>query len=390
MEEDRQSLISGKILLTIIVTAIVCTAVFWCLFGKMIAAGRKFSKLQEIDEIVDEYFIGEYSYDDVLDSMAAGYIDGLGDQWSYYITKDEIEDYNNTASNSYVGIGVEVTKDVGEYMDVVRVEEGSGAFEAGIKAADKIIAVASVNIINLSLDDVTQLISGPEGTMIPLTVLRDGETFDVYAERRVLKTKTVEYSMIDKTAYIKIENFFEGSAENMIAAFEELTEKGAENVVFDVRFNSGGYLSELVDMLDYLLPEGVIFREEDIEGNESTIESDESHVDIPVAILVNDMTYSAAEYFAEAIREFDKGFVVGIPTTGKGYSQVFIPLSDGSGLNLSTMKYFTPNGDCLAGVGITPDIEVPVSDDEYVDLYYGELAADDDSQLVAAISKLAE
>lgn len=392
MEEEKRPLINWKILLAIVATAIVCAIVFWLFFGKAVIAGyrysEKYAKLEELAAVVDTCYIGDYSYENVMDGMAAGLIDGLGDRWSYYVSRDEVEAYDQMATNTYVGIGVTVQKAVGEYMDVQSVEDDGGAYDAGMKPGDKIIAVEGTDVFDMTTSEVKEMIVGPEGTTVTITIERDGKRFDVNPERRTLKSKTVESQMIDDVAYIRILNFFEGSSDEMIKAFEDLTGSGAEKVVFDVRFNGGGYLDELMKMLDYLLPEGVIFREEDIDGNESVINSDESHVEIPIAILVNDLTFSAAEYFAEAIREFDMGIIVGDNTTGKGYSQVFIPLSDGSGVNLSTMKYFTPNGTCLIDVGVTPDIKVEISDEEYFEMYYDVLDIGDDTQLKAAIEVL--
>ena len=172
---------------------------------------------------------------------------------------------------------------------------------------------------------------------------------------------------------------------DFIAAVDDLISQGADSLVFDVRFNGGGYLHELLKMLDYLLPEGVIFNSEDINGNTATNESDAECIELPMTVLVNDMTYSAAEYFAEAIREFGWGSVVGGQTTGKGYSQILIKPSDGSAVNLSTMKYYTPNGTCLAGVGITPDVVIETDEEEYYGVYYGILDREEDSQLASAL-----
>ena len=186
----------------------------------------------------------------------------------------------------------------------------------------------------------------------------------------------------------KRQNFHRGAGDEIIETTNSLLDSGAGSIVYDVRFNGGGYLDELLKALDYLLPEGTIFVTEDINGQRYTEESDAECIDVPIAVLVNDSTYSAAEYFAETLREFGRATVVGQKTTGKGYSQQVFYLSDGSAINLSTMKYFTPDGTCLAGVGITPDVPVDISDEEYVGVYLGTLAHGEDTQLQAAVESV--
>ena len=194
-----------------------------------------------------------------------------------------------------------------------------------------------------------------------------------------------EQDLNGDVGYIKILNFYDNTAADFIIAVEDVMSKGAKGLVFDVRYNGGGYLRELYNMLDYVLPEGVIFRTEDKEGNEYTKESDSSCIEMPIAVLINDMSISAAEYFAAVISEYNWGTLVGTNTLGKGYSQELIYLSDGSAINLSTMRYFTPNGVCLAGVGLTPDVIVEISDEEYVGLYYDSVSHEEDTQLQKAI-----
>ena len=194
--------------------------------------------------------------------------------------------------------------------------------------------------------------------------------------------------MLDGIGYIRLDNFYTGTGDDFIRTAESLLEQGASALVMDVRFNGGGYVSELTQMLDYLLPEGTIFHMEFTDGTVHETSSDAGCVDCPMAVLVNDCSYSAAEYFAEAIREFDCGIVGGQATTGKGYSQTMIRLSDGSGVNLSTARYFTPNGSSLAGTGIQPDIPVETDEDEYFAVYYGVLPREEDHQLQAVLEAL--
>ena len=347
------------------------------------------SKLIEVTNLLDSSYIGEYDSDEFDDAVASAMVTAIGDKWSYYMTADEYLDYIDVMTNSYVGIGVTVTKADGEYVVINAVTPESGADEAGLTPGDMITAVDGQDILNMTIDEAKDLIAGDDGTYVELTIKKsDGTVKDVSVERRVVETKSVTWQMIENTGYIKISNFHKGSGDEIINAVDALLAGGADGIVFDVRFNGGGYLDELLKALDYLVPEGTIFISEDIYGNRYTEESDAQCVDVPMAVLVNDSTYSAAEYFAETLREFGKAVVVGQQTTGKGYSQQVFTLSDGSAVNLSTMKYFTPNGTCLADVGITPDVPVDISDEEYAGVYLGTVAIENDTQLKAALESV--
>ena len=347
------------------------------------------SKLIEVTALLDSSYIGEYDPEDFDDAVASAMVTAIGDKWSYYMTDEEYLSYIDIMTNSYVGIGVTVTKAEGEYVVISAVTPESGADEAGLVPGDIITAVDGRDILAMTIDEVKELIVGDDGTYVELTVKKsDGTVTDVSVERRVVETKSVTYEMIEDTGYIKISNFHRGSGDEIISAVDTLIGEGASGIVFDVRFNGGGYLDELLKALDYLVPEGTIFVSEDIYGNRYTEESDAQCVNVPMAVLVNDSTYSAAEYFAETLREFGKAVVVGQQTTGKGYSQQVFMLSDGSAVNLSTMKYFTPNGTCLADVGITPDVPVDISDEEYAGVYLGTVEAESDTQLQAALESV--
>ena len=390
MEENTEKKKSPK---GIIITAAVTTAVVlaasafavFYFFGDAVKFKMKYPKLVELAEVIDTRYIGEYNPDDISEAAADAMVTATGDQWSYYVSADDLQAHVMASANKYVGVGITVSKKDGEYITVESVETGGSAADSGIMPGDMITAVDGTDILDMTLSNVKSLITGEEGTTVELTVRTGEENRSVTLVRKAIKIESVTYRMIGDTGYVKIANFYENTAQDFTAAVDALVQQGAKGLVFDVRYNGGGYLHELIDMLDYLLPEGVIFRSEDRDGKTYTEQSDDQCVELPMAVLVNDMTYSAAEYFAEAIREFDWGTVVGEKTSGKGYSQNLIYLSDGSAVNLSTMKYFTPDGTCLAGVGITPDIELYPEDEEYYGVYYGTVEDTEDSQLQAAL-----
>lgn len=232
-------------------------------------------------------------------------------------------------------------------------------------------------------------VRGQEGTDVQLTLVRDGAPMDVTVTRATIEIEIVSYSLLDDAiGYVKINNFDSNSARDTLAAIEELREQGAESLVFDLRFNPGGMKNELLKVLDYLLPEGPLFTSEDYQGNVTTDYSDENYLDMPMAVLVNGDSYSAAEFFAAALQEYGVAKVVGTQTCGKGNYQQTFPLSDGSAVAVSTGHYKTPKGVTLTGVGVTPDVIVEVDEDTYVKLYNDLVEKSDDAQLQAAISAL--
>lgn len=362
------------------------TAIFCCLG----AVNKRSDKLGEVQAVVDRYFIGEADQDAMDDAAAAAMIQALGDRWSYYMTAQQYKDYQQTMSNSYVGVGVTVQqRSDGQGMDVIAVSAGGPAEEAGVLAGDRVVAVGGVSILGVGSGDVTAMIRGEEGTSVVLTLLRGEEELDIPVQRRRLKTVVVKSQMLEgNVGLITIVNFDARSAEESIAAVDQLMEQGARAVVFDVRNNPGGYKSELVKLLDYLLPEGALFRTVDYKGKEEVDRSDANHVEIPMAVLMNLQSYSAAEFFAAALDEYDAAITVGEKTFGKGYFQTAIELSDGSAVNLSIGKYFTPKGNSLVGVGLEPEVPVALDEQQAAMLAAGALAPEEDPQIQAALDAL--
>ena len=353
------------------------------------AAGEK---IDEIMEYMDYYFVDEYDESAMSDAAAAALVEANGDRWSYYLSADEYADYLETVNNAYVGIGVTIlTDEEAGGMRIETVTSGGPAEAAGIQVDDIIVRVEGQSTLELGMDGTRNVVRGEAGTSVHLELLRDGETLELDVTRGTIETPVAAGELLDgDVGYITIENFDERCADEVIACIEDVTNAGAKALLFDVRFNPGGYQEELVKVLDYLLPEGVIFKSVDFRGNEETDTSDASCVDLPMAVLVNEDSYSAAEYFAAALQEYGAASVIGTATVGKGNYQNGFVLSDGSFLNISTGKYFTPQGKSLTDVGITPDVLVDLSDEDYAALYYGQLAPEDDAQLQAALKLLRE
>lgn len=348
------------------------------------------NKVTEILGLIDTYYVDDYSTDQLGDYLAAAVISSTGDRWSYYVSAEEYDSLVEQNNNAYVGIGVTIEDAPDEGgVRIISVTHNSPAELAQLQNGDVIVAVEGQDVAELGMTGAKNLVRGEAGTDVKLTILHDGKRFDVTITRQIIETEVVVAELLDNGyGYIKINNFDTNCARDSIAAIDDMIAQGATALIFDVRFNPGGYKHELVEVLDYLLPEGPLFRSVDYLGKEEVDYSDESHIDIPMAVLVNEDSYSAAEFFAVALQEYGVAVVVGTQTSGKANYQQTFRLSDGSAVAISTGHYQTPNGVTLAGVGITPDIPIRVDDETYANLYYEKVSKADDAQLQAAISAL--
>ena len=347
-------------------------------------------KLQELESLLLQCYIGEADQEKMEDAAASAMVAAIGDRWSYYMTAEQFLSYQDAMSNSYVGVGITIqARGDKKGFDIIDVTPGGPAEEAGLKAGDVLTAIDGTTTVGMEISATSSLIRGEEGTAVKLTVDRAGEQHEFTVTRKKFQTPVATYKMLEgNIGLFTIENFDSRCAEETIAAIEALRSQGATALLFDVRNNPGGYKSELVKVLDYLLPKGPLFRSEDYRGREEVDYSDESHLDMPMAVLVNLNSYSAAEFFAAALDEYDAAVIVGEKTYGKGYFQNTFRLSDGSAVNLSVGKYYTPNGNSLAGVGLTPEVEIIVDSETAAKISAGTLAPEDDPQIIAAVNAL--
>lgn len=350
------------------------------------------AKAAEVQEIIETYFIDDYDEDTLADGAASGMVDATGDEWSYYLSADEVAAYEESMANAYVGVGITITEDAeAGGMRVEEVVSGGPAEEAGIRVGDLLLAVEGEDVLPIGIDGTRNLVRGEEGTRVNMHFSRNGSEYDVSVERRSIETPVVTGELLDGSiGYVKIDNFDERSAAETIAFVKDLIGQGVKALLFDVRFNPGGYADELVKVLDYLLPEGDLFRSVDYAGREEVDTSDASCVELPMAVLVNEDSYSAAEFFAAALQEYEWATIVGSQTYGKGNFQTAFYLSDGSMVNLSIGKYYTPGGKSLSETGVTPDVVVDLDDEQYALLYYNALEQADDPQFQAAIDTLTQ
>ncbi len=378
-----------KFLSYVLVAALASAATFFVTSEDL---SPNVAKLAQLEQLLSEKFIGEADLTEMGDTAAAGMVQALGDRWSYYIPADEYEAYLEQMANSYVGVGITITLlEDGSGIEVIQVAEGGPAQEAGIQVGDIIIGVAGQSIAGMDTTQVRDLVKGEEGTWVDLTLHRGSVEMTLSVERRTVETPVATGVLLeDSVGLITIVNFDSRCAEETIAVIEALLEQGADALIFDVRYNPGGYAHELVKVLDYILPEGDLFRTVDYAGNEDVDKSDDACMTgIPMAVLVNSESYSAAEFFAAALREYDYAIVVGEHTVGKGYFQRTYQLEDGSAVGVSVGKYFTPNGVSLSEEGgLTPDIEIPVTEEEAYGIYSGTLDPMADPQVIAAMDAL--
>lgn len=295
-----------------------------------------------------------------VDGALGGMVEGLGDRWSYYLDPESYESTLEHRANNYVGIGVTVSYEREDGLLVQDVTQDGPAQQAGVVAGDLITQVDGTSVAGDARYEATDLIAGEEGTQVELTILgADGSTRTVTCTRQTLKSDSVSGKLLDNgVGYVRLDNFYAGCADSLQREVESLMDQGATSLVLDVRSNPGGYVSELIAALDYLLPEGPIFVERPRWGKETVYESDASCVDLPMVVMVDANSYSAAELFAAQLRESVQAPIVGEVTSGKGYAQLTFPLINGGGLGLSVSAYCTGSGHSLIGEGITPDVEL--------------------------------
>ena len=376
-----------KFMSYVLVAALASAATFLAFPAQQ--TGEEYSKLRELSALIDQKFIGDIDWKTVDDYAAAGMVDGLGDRWSYYMSAESYASYKEQMNNSYVGIGITVTEREDKYLDILEVSKGGPAETAGVEPGGVIIRVGEQDIAEIGINGATALIKGEEGTEVTLTIRYDGEDRE-YTMTRAYFEVTVAWGQMleDGIGMVTIENFDGRCAEETITAVEELLAQGATSLIFDVRNNPGGYKSELCKVLDYLLPEGPLFRSEYYDGSTQVDESDAKCLDIPMVVLVNRESISAAEFFGAAMSEYEAATLVGEQTIGKGYFQQAYELSDGSAVGLSVGRYTTPNGVSLTDVGITPDIPVEVDEELFWQIYYGNVDWSEDPQVLAALEVL--
>lgn len=319
-----------------------------------------YNKLEKLDNLVRSKYVGAIDEKSLLDGIAAGYVSGLNDKYAHYYSIDDYEDQKLGSDGYTVGIGVTVTKEESGYISVVSVTNGSPAAEAGILVGDVIVGVDGEDVLALGYDAAVKRVRGVEGTTVSIVVRREGEDTSLNVARKKIDIVSSYGEMIEgDVGYVRITEFNGATPTQFETAVSDLIQQGAKAFLFDVRDNRGGTVNSVAEILDYLLPKGVLATAVYKDGTETVLhESDEERqLDLPMTILVNGNTASAAELFAAAIRDFDKGELVGETTYGKGVMQETYSLEDGSGVTITVAQYNPPKSGNYDGVGLKPDYE---------------------------------
>ena len=347
-------------------------------------------KAGEIEELINAYYLDEIDGQKVEDTMYTGMVAGLEDPYSVYYSKEELESMEESISGAYSGIGATLTQDpdTGE-LSVVSCFDGTPAQEAGLQPGDVITGWNGNSVEGMELSELVSKIKTDPEEQLTLEIERDGETLEVELTRREVQIPTVEYEMLDdQIGYIRLVEFDEVTADQFKEALEDLENQNMKKLIIDVRNNPGGVLQVVCDMLDQLLPEGLIVYTEDKNGNRKEYTSDEEHqFTKPLAVLANENSASASEIFAGAIQDYGIGTIVGTTTFGKGIVQRTFYLSDGTGVKLTVAKYYTPKGHDIHKKGITPDVETEL-DEELKN--QSSISHEEDNQLQKAIEVLQE
>ena len=320
-------------------------------------------KIGQIEEIVNAYYLDDIQSDQVEDQIYKGMVQGLGDDYGEYYTAQELQKVQESNSGIYNGIGVALTQDAQTgVITVVNCYEGTPAYEAGISAGDVVYKVDDEEVSGEDLANVVAKIKNNGEDSVKLTIVREGESdyLEFSVERADVKVPTVAFEMLEnQVGYIAISSFEEVTEEQFLEAKETLAEQGMEKLVIDLRNNLGGVLDTVCNILNEMLPEGIIVYTEDKNGERTEYRSDGTHTfDLPLVVLVNEYSASASEIFAGAVKDYGIGTLVGTTTYGKGIVQRLFPLPDGTAVKMTIAKYYTPNGNDIHKVGIEPDVEV--------------------------------
>lgn len=350
----------------------------------------RFEKLDVLMQLVDMYYYEDVDEDEMLESAALGLIAGIGDVYSTYYTKEDMEAFNEETEGEYAGIGCQLLADPSDQMiTVTRVFKGSPAEEAGMRAGDKIVYVDDVYYSAYEMDDAVNVMRGEPGGEVKVTVLRDLETIDFDITREIVNINYVEYEILDgDIGYVMVYDFLGDAYEGFEEAINAFRSANVSGMIIDLRNNGGGLVDACVDMADLILPEGVVVTMRDRNDQEEVYRIDNAYFDVPMVLLVNEYSASASEILAGAVRDYGAGTLLGTKTFGKGVVQSALEFTDGSGIKLTTARYYTPSGECIHGVGIEPDITLELDEDAATIYGINNLPHEQDNQLQAAIKVL--
>lgn len=349
---------------------------------------ERYRRLEAIREELTDYYYQEIDQETLLNGAARGMMDALEEPYTFYYTPEEMASHDAQNEGAYVGVGLLVQNNAQGYIEIIRVYGNGPADLGGAKSGDWIVAVDGTPVSGesiQSLNDAVNRMKGEAGAAVDVSVMRDGERLDLRFERGAVNVSNVSWEMLEgNIAYINIFQFSGDAVSAFQAALEAAQAADAQGIVIDLRNNPGGLLDDVVEIADLLLPEGRIVYIEDRAGAREDFYSDGEYCDLPLAILVNDMSASASEILAAAVQDFDRGIVLGTQTYGKGIVQTLVRFDeDGAGMQYTSACYYTPSGRNIHGTGVTPDIVIEADSDDAFG--YGTVNLDRDIQLRSAL-----
>lgn len=389
----RRKIELGTVIFFIVAAVIVaCIATYMYMshmVERTIGKNEMYGELAQVYQVVNNRYVGEFDEDKAMDSLLSGFIEGV-DEYGVYFDKESYLEYQEglNGKNSGIGVDLKYVAALGQ-LKVTRVRSGSPAEKAGIKPGDIISAIDGVDLASISYSEATTRLQPNLGTEIKLKIFRGSESINISVTTQEYIEKTVTGRvMTNNTGYVAITSFNTETSKDFIATVEALKKKKVTKFIFDVRNNPGGSLTAVTEVLDYILPEGVLCSTVDKANHKVPYESDAACLTGEIVVLINGDTYSGGELFAAAIRDFNYGTLVGTTTYGKGMAQEIIPLDDGSALYLSTNLYNPPCGVNYDGIGVSPspDCEIKLTAAQE-DRFY-ELTFDEDPQLQKAMTIL--
>ena len=348
---------------------------------------QMYQKIQKIDQVVSDNSLYDVDSETLLNAIGQGVVSGIGDPYAEYYSSSEYQKLLDEQSGDTVGIGVLLQEDSsGDYAAVVQVYPDSPAESAGLQPGDLILEVDGSSVRGMELEEVSDALIGEKGTAVSLVYRRNGSDSTAEITRRQYSQSSVTYQVVDgDIGYLRISSFEENTPSQLNDALNNLQAQQVRGLVLDVRDNAGGDTGSCTECLDQLLPEGVLgYTRTGSSQRQILATSDDSEIDLPMAVLVNENTSSMAELFAVAIRDYDKGDLVGTTTYGKGVLQTLYPLDDGSAVRITTAYFDPPASENFDGVGLTPDYEVSLGRDQLATMG----SMDGDDQLEKAVSVL--
>ena len=349
-------------------------------------------KINKLETLIDQYYMDDVDEATLADGLYKGLLASLNDPYSCYYTKEEYAALMESSSGVYCGIGAIVTQDVTTgIISIVKPFVDGPAYEAGLLPGDVLYKINEEEVSGEDLTEVVSKMKGEEGSTVELTIIREGESepMKFSIKRRTIEVPTIEYEMLEgDIGYIAVSEFDEVTSEQFRTALDDLESQGEKGLVVDIRNNPGGLLDTVVDMLDRMLPKGMIVYTEDKYGKrEENYSDNKEEFTKPLAVLINGNSASASEIFAGAIQDYKLGTIVGTTSFGKGIVQSIIPLLDGTAIKVTVAKYYTPNGRNIHKIGITPDVEVELKEDLQKQVVIDKA---DDNQLQKAIEIIKE